>query len=62
MTAIGILLLCIGAACGRFLGATPVDRFFGKLNAYDYGGALLVVIGTVLTLSGLVTFLWEHAP
>lgn len=35
MNAIGILLICIGAAFWRFLGASPVDRFFGNFNAYD---------------------------
>ena len=62
MTAIGILLLCIGAAFWRFLGASPVDRFFGNFNAYDYAAALLIGFGAVFTLAGILAFLWEHAP
>lgn len=62
MIAIGILLLCIGAAFWRFLGGSPVDRFFGNFNAYDRAAALLVGFGTVITLAGILSFLWEPAP
>lgn len=58
MTAIGLVLLFIGVVGVNVLGAPSRYTF----NRYDYIFGSFMMVGVLLTVAGIATFLWRAMP
>lgn len=63
MTAIGLLLLVIGFALSRMFGVDLVEyAFTRRTNVWDAIGGVMILVGALLALAGIGTFLWRVMP